>query len=155
MTEGYATGARLGNQKKSQSEPILGVSGCGRYNCRMIFCALVLAAVFCAASLFAEETPESIAESGLPSLLTTYKNVDQHPELSTREQRTSELIAKELKAATAWLCSCAPTWMRCQSRGKPTYCELASTPTEFNDIPRGAPSSSVARNSANACLLVE
>ena len=155
MAEGYAAGARLGKEK-SQSKPILGVSGCARYNCRMKFCALVLTAIFCAASLFAEETPESIAQSELPpSLLTIYKDVHQYPELSTHEQRTSELIAKELKAATARLCSCAPPWMRCRSRRKPACCGLASASTEFNDIPKGAPSSPVARNSATAYLLVE
>jgi hypothetical protein len=153
MAEGYA-GARLGN-KKSQSESILGVSGCARYKCRMKFYALVLTAVFCAASLFAEETPASIAKSELPSLLTIYKDVHQHPELSTHEQRASELIAKELKAATARLCSCAPTWVRCRSRRKPAGYWLVSAPAKFNDISKGAPSLPVARNSATACLLVE
>jgi hypothetical protein len=121
----------------------------------MKFGALVLTAVVCAASLFAEETPESIAKSELPLLLTIYKDVHQHPELSTHEQRTSDLIAKELKAATARWCSCAPTWMRCRCRRKPACRGLASAPTEFNDIPKGAPSPLVARNSATTCLLVE
>jgi hypothetical protein len=84
--------ARAWGNKESKSEPILGVSGCDRYKCRMKFCALVVTAVFCATSLFAEETPESIARSELPSLLTIYKDVHQHPELSTHEQRSSELI---------------------------------------------------------------
>jgi hypothetical protein len=155
MAEGYAAGARLG-KGKSHSKSILGFSGCARYNCRMKFCALVLTAIFCAASLFAKETPESIAKSELPpSLLTVDKDVRQSPELSTYEQRVSELIAKELKAATARWCSCAPAWMRCRSRRKPAFCGLASAPTEFNDIPKGAPSSPVAHNSATACLLVE
>jgi hypothetical protein len=109
----------------------------------MKICALVLAAIFCAASLFAEETPESIAKSELPSLFAIYKDVHQHPERSTHEQRTSEPIAKELKAATAWLGSCAPTWMYCRRR-KLACGGLASAPTEFNNIPKGAPSSSVA-----------
>ena len=121
----------------------------------MKICALVLAAIFCVVSLFAEETPESIAKSELPSLFAIYKDVHQHPERSTHEQRTSELIAKELKSSTAWLCSCAPTWMRCRSRRKPACGGLAVAPTEFNDIPKGAPSSSVAPNSASASLLVE
>ena len=107
------------------------------------------------ASLFAEETPESIAKNELRSLLTIYKDAQQHPEFSAHEQRRSELIAKELKAATARFCSCAPTWMRCRSRRKPACCGLASAPTEFNDIPKDAPSSPVARNSATARLLVE
>ena len=57
----------------------------------MKFCALVLAAVFCAALLFAEETPESIAKSELPSLLTIYKDVYQDPELF--DPRTADLRA--------------------------------------------------------------
>ena len=66
LAEAYAAGARLGN-KKSQLEPILGVFGSARYKCRMKLCALILAAVFCAGSLFADETRESIAKSELPS----------------------------------------------------------------------------------------
>jgi hypothetical protein len=121
----------------------------------MKFGALVPTAVSCGAALFAEGTPENITKGELPSLFTIYKDVHQHPELSTHEKRTFELIAKELKAATARLCSCAPTWIRCRIRRKPACCGLASAPTEFNDIPKGAPSSPVARNSATACLLVE
>src|SRR6266581_9549838 len=48
---------------------------------------------------FAQRTPQQIAEAELPSLLTIYKDVHTHPELSTQEQRTSEIVAKELKAA--------------------------------------------------------
>jgi hippurate hydrolase len=47
----------------------------------------------------ADELPSQIAAQELPSLLTIYKDVHRHPELSTQEQRTSELVAKELKAA--------------------------------------------------------
>jgi amidohydrolase len=46
----------------------------------------------------ADQTPAKLAEQELPSLLTIYKDVHSHPELSTQEQRTSELVAKELKA---------------------------------------------------------
>jgi amidohydrolase len=46
----------------------------------------------------ADQTPANLAEQELPSLLTIYKDVHSHPELSTQEQRTSELVAKELKA---------------------------------------------------------
>ena len=47
----------------------------------------------------ADQTPAQLAEQELPSLLSIYKDVHSHPELSTQEQRTSELVAKELKAA--------------------------------------------------------
>jgi len=53
-----------------------------------------------AASLtsFAQESPQQLADAELPSLLTIYKDIHTHPELSTQEQRTSALLAKELKA---------------------------------------------------------
>jgi hippurate hydrolase len=47
----------------------------------------------------ADQTLAQIADQELPSLLTIYKDVHSHPELSTQEKRTSELVAKELKAA--------------------------------------------------------
>ena len=47
----------------------------------------------------ADENLAQIADQELPSLLAIYKDVHTHPELSTQEKRTSELVAKELKAA--------------------------------------------------------
>src|SRR5438067_9723739 len=47
---------------------------------------------------FAQQTPQQLAEAELPSLLTICKDVHNHPELSTQEERTSALLAKELKA---------------------------------------------------------
>src|SRR5947208_6904285 len=47
---------------------------------------------------FAQQTPQQIADAELPSLLTIYKGIHTQPELSTQEQRTSALLAKELKA---------------------------------------------------------
>jgi amidohydrolase len=46
----------------------------------------------------AQETPAKLAEQELPSLLTIYKGVHTHPELSGHEEKTSALVAKELKA---------------------------------------------------------
>jgi hippurate hydrolase len=48
---------------------------------------------------FAQQTPQSLADAELPSLLTIYKDVHSHPELSGHEERTAALVAKELKAA--------------------------------------------------------
>ncbi|HME89276.1 MAG TPA: amidohydrolase [Chthoniobacterales bacterium] len=46
-----------------------------------------------------QETPvEKEAVSQLPSLLAIYKDIHAHPELSTREERTAALVAKELRA---------------------------------------------------------
>ena len=52
-----------------------------------------------AVSGFGQGTPQSIADAELPSLLTIYKDIHSHPELSTQEQRTGAIIAKELRAA--------------------------------------------------------
>ena len=46
-----------------------------------------------------ESSPEKAAASELPSLLSIYKDIHAHPELSTREEKTAALIAKELRAA--------------------------------------------------------
>src|SRR5437764_13202230 len=50
-------------------------------------------------SIFAQESSvEKLASSELPSLLSIYKDIHAHPELSTREEKTSALVAKELRA---------------------------------------------------------
>jgi amidohydrolase len=49
---------------------------------------------------FAQRPPiAKLAESELPSCLAIYKDIHSHPELSTQEQHTSALVAKELRAA--------------------------------------------------------
>src|SRR6476659_599865 len=50
-------------------------------------------------SAFAQQTPQSIADAELPSLITIYKDLHTHPELSTHEERSAGIVAKELKAA--------------------------------------------------------
>jgi hippurate hydrolase len=47
----------------------------------------------------AQQTPQQLADAELPSLLTIYKDLHTHPELSTFEERSSGIVAKELKAA--------------------------------------------------------
>jgi amidohydrolase len=47
----------------------------------------------------AQQMPQSLADSELPSLVAIYKDVHSHPELSAHEERTAGLIAKELHAA--------------------------------------------------------
>src|SRR5438093_7183341 len=61
------------------------------------FLAFALALV--SIPLFAQQTPQSIADAELPSLLTVYKDLHSHPELSTHEERSAEIVARELKAA--------------------------------------------------------
>jgi hippurate hydrolase len=48
----------------------------------------------------AQQTPQSLADAELPSLLTIYKDLHTHPELSGHEERSSAIVAKELKAAS-------------------------------------------------------
>lgn len=48
--------------------------------------------------LFADQSVQSITDAELPSLLVIYKDFHSHPELSTREEKTSAIVAKELKA---------------------------------------------------------
>src|SRR2546421_908013 len=59
----------------------------------------VAGSILAAGAIFAQEQPvEKIAQGELPSLLAIYKDIHSHPELSTREEKTSALVAKELRA---------------------------------------------------------
>src|SRR5256714_710611 len=60
---------------------------------------LVFAFALVSVPLFGQQTPQQIADAELPSLLTIYKDLHTHPELSTHEERSAAIVAKELKAA--------------------------------------------------------
>ena len=60
---------------------------------------VLLSSILSGGFAFAQQTPQSRADAELPSLLTIYKDVHSHPELSGHEERTAALVAKELKAA--------------------------------------------------------
>jgi len=60
---------------------------------------IFLLTILPALSLFAQPTPQSLADADLPSLLGIYKDIHSHPELSAHEERTAALVAKELRAA--------------------------------------------------------
>ena len=60
---------------------------------------IFLLTILPALSLFGQPTPQSLADAELPSLLGIYKDIHTHPELSGHEERTSAIIAKELRAA--------------------------------------------------------
>jgi len=60
--------------------------------------AVTLALAF-TVPVFADQTPQQIADAELPSLITIYKDLHTHPELSGHEERSSAIVAKELKAA--------------------------------------------------------
>jgi amidohydrolase len=55
--------------------------------------------VWLAPLVSAQQTPQSLADAELPSLLGIYKDIHSHPELSGYEERTAALVAKELRAA--------------------------------------------------------
>ncbi len=60
---------------------------------------ILLLSILISRSVFAQQTPQSLADAELPSLLTIYKDIHTHPELSGYEERTAALVAKELRAA--------------------------------------------------------
>ena len=73
----------------------------GCYKCRMKICSLSILSlsILAGVSGFAQQPlVEKAAESELPSLLAIYKDIHSHPELSAHEERTSALIAQELRA---------------------------------------------------------
>ena len=61
--------------------------------------SIVLLSILLPALGVAQQTPQSLADAELPSLLGIYKDIHAHPELSGHEERTAALIAKELRAA--------------------------------------------------------
>src|SRR6266487_2880909 len=68
-------------------------------NMNFRFFAILLLSIVVPALAFAQQTPQSLADAELPSLLAIYKDVHSHPELSGHEERTAALITKELGAA--------------------------------------------------------
>lgn len=63
------------------------------------FIIVLLSFGLCAGVFGEPPSLPKLAEGELPSLLAIYKDIHTHPELSTQEQRTSVLVAKELRAA--------------------------------------------------------
>jgi amidohydrolase len=60
---------------------------------------ILLLSMWIAPLILAQQTPQSLADAELPSLLGIYKDIHSHPELSGHEERTAALVAKELRAA--------------------------------------------------------
>src|SRR5215472_4540486 len=60
---------------------------------------ILLLSMWIAPLTFAQQTPQSLADAELPSLVGIYKDLHTHPELSGQEERTAALVAKELRAA--------------------------------------------------------
>src|SRR5437762_6515214 len=60
---------------------------------------LVIISTVASLTSFAQQNSQQLAEAELRSLLTIYKDIHSHPELSTQGQRTAALLAQQLKAA--------------------------------------------------------
>src|SRR4051812_47619436 len=60
---------------------------------------ILLLPMLVAPLILAQQTPQSLADAELPSLIGIYKDIHTHPELSAQEERTAALVAKELRAA--------------------------------------------------------
>ena len=60
---------------------------------------ILLLSMWIAPLILAQQTPQSLADAELPSLIGIYKDIHTHPELSGYEERTAALVAKELRAA--------------------------------------------------------
>ena len=61
--------------------------------------SLLILLLWVAPLILAQQTPQTLADAELPSLLGIYKDIHAHPELSGHEERTAGLVAKELRAA--------------------------------------------------------
>src|SRR3954464_14782230 len=60
---------------------------------------ILLLPMLVAPLILAQQTPQSLADAELPSLIGIYKDIHTHPELSAQEERTAALVARELRAA--------------------------------------------------------
>ena len=63
------------------------------------FFSILSLSILVSALAIAQQTPHSLADAELSSLLAIYKDIHSHPELSGHEERTASLIAKELRVA--------------------------------------------------------
>ena len=63
------------------------------------FFSILSLSILVSALAIAQQTPQSLANAELSSLLAIYKDIHSHPELSGHEERTASLIAKELRVA--------------------------------------------------------
>src|SRR5438874_9612086 len=72
---------------------------CYKSNMKIHSLPILLSSILSGSLAFAQQTPQTIANAELPSLLTIYKDLHTHPELSAHEERSAAIVAKELKAA--------------------------------------------------------
>src|SRR6266699_2111925 len=72
---------------------------CYKAGMKMFRASILSLSILISRSVCGQQTPQSLADAELPALLTIYKDIHAHPELSGHEERTSAIIAKELRAA--------------------------------------------------------
>src|SRR5438876_6432855 len=72
---------------------------CYKAGMKMFGASILSLSILISRSVCGLQTPQSVADAELPALLTIYKDIHTHPELSGHEERTSAIIAKELRAA--------------------------------------------------------
>jgi amidohydrolase len=72
---------------------------CYKAGMKMFRASILSLSILISRSVFAQPTPQSLADAELPALLTIYKDIHTHPELSGHEERTSAIIAQELRVA--------------------------------------------------------
>jgi hippurate hydrolase len=65
---------------------------------KLRFLSILSLSILISWSVFGQQAPQSLADAELPSLLAVYKDIHSHPELSAHEERTSAIIARELRA---------------------------------------------------------
>src|SRR6266568_4982763 len=75
------------------------VAFCYKAGMKILRVTILSLSILISRSVFGEQTPQSLADAELPSLLGIYKDVHTHPELSGHEERTSAIITQELRAA--------------------------------------------------------
>jgi amidohydrolase len=68
-------------------------------NMKSLRFAILSLTILCSAFAVGQQTPQSLADAELPSLLAIYKDVHTRPELSGHEERTAAMVARQLKAA--------------------------------------------------------
>src|SRR5437773_6232087 len=72
---------------------------CYKAGMKMFRASILSLSILISRSVCGQQTPQSLADAELRALLTIYKDIHTHPELSGHEERTSAIIAKELRAA--------------------------------------------------------
>ena len=78
---------------------------------------ILLLSMWIAPLILAQQTPQSLADAELPSLLGIYKDIHSHPELSGQEERTAALVAKELRAAGCEVTEHVGKYRKLQAQG--------------------------------------